>query len=79
MGNNIIKITNGFEYNNESFQFTNEQLNPTTQGYDSYWLLSPTQVGIEGNNQVILFDVTINTINGVLYNSTTDFVQAIGL
>lgn len=79
MGNNIIKITNGFEFNNESFQFTNEQLNPTTQGFNSYWLLSPTQVGIEGNNQVILFDVTINTINGVLYNTTTDFVQAIGL
>jgi hypothetical protein len=79
MGNNIIKITNGFEYNNESFQFTNEQLNPTTQGYDSYWLLSPTQVGIEGNNQVILFDITINTINGVIYNTTLDFVQAIGL
>lgn len=79
MGNNIIKITNGFEFNNESFQFTNEQLNPTTQGFNSYWLLSPTQVGIEGNNQVILFDVTINTINAVLYNTTTDFVQAIGL
>ena len=79
MGNNITTITNGFEYNNESFQFTNEQLNPATQGYDSYWLLSPTQVGIEGNNQVILFDITINTINGVIYNTTLDFVQAIGL
>jgi hypothetical protein len=79
MGNNIIKITNGFEFNNESFQFTNEQLNPTTQGFNSYWLLSPTQVGIEGNNQVILFDITINTINGIIYNTTLDFVQAIGL
>lgn len=79
MGNEITTIINGFEWNGESFQFTNEQLNPTTQGFNSYWFLSPTQVGIEGNNQVILFDVTINTINGVLYNTTTDFVQAIGL
>jgi hypothetical protein len=59
--------------------FTNEQLNPSTQGYNSYWLLSPTQVGIEGNNQVIFFDITINTINNKLYNSTSEFITAIGL
>jgi hypothetical protein len=79
MGINITTATNGFIYNNELFLFTNEQLNPSTQGYNSYWLLSPTQVGIEGNNQVIFFDITINTINNNSYTSTTDFVTAIGL
>ena len=79
MGINITTATNGFVYNDELFLFTNEQLNPSTQGYNSYWLLSPTQVGIEGNNQVIFFDITINTINNNSYTSTTDFVTAIGL
>jgi hypothetical protein len=79
MGINITTATNGFVYNDELFLFTNEQLNPSTQGYNSYWLLSPTQVGIEGNNQVIFFDITINTINNNSYASTSDFVTAIGL
>lgn len=79
MGNEITTILNGFEFKGISFQFTNEQLNPSTQGYNSYWLLSPTQVGIEGNNQVIFFDITINTINNNSYTTTTDFVNAIGL
>jgi hypothetical protein len=79
MGYNITTATNGFIYNNELLLFTNEQLNPSTQGYNSYWILSPTQVGIEGNNQVIFFDITINTINNNSYATTTDFINALGL
>lgn len=79
MGSEITTATNGFIYKGSLLLFTNEQLNPSTQGYNSYWLLSPTQVGIEGNNQVIFFDITINTINNKLYNSTSEFITAIGL
>lgn len=79
MNENIATIVNGFYWRGESFTFTNEQLNPSTQGYDSFWILSDTQIGIEGNNQVILFDITINTIDGEFYSTPIDFKSAIGL
>lgn len=79
MRDNIETILNGFNWNGESFNFTNDQLNISTQGYDSFWILSDTQVGVEGNNQIILFDITVNTIDGDSYSTILDFKSAIGL
>jgi hypothetical protein len=76
---NITTIKNGFSYNGADFTFTNEQLNTNTCGTNSYWILSNTQVQIEGNNEVKLFDITVNTIDSVKYQTPQSFVVAIGL
>jgi hypothetical protein len=68
---NVIKIENGLNWNNEDRFFTNEY-------YEfGYQIADAINLTIELDNQIYGMCVESATIDGITYNTSNDFVNAI--
>lgn len=68
---NVIKIENGLNWNNEDRFFTNEH-------YESgYQISDEINLTIELDGQIYGMCVESATIDGITYNTSNDFVNAI--
>jgi hypothetical protein len=75
----LTTISNGFVWAGEDRIFTATQIFVPNNTQDFYWIWSDTQVLIETNEQVNMFETTTFSVNGTTYTNTVDFVSALGL